>query len=100
MPTFNTTTSGDTAKSKKTIDFATDVRPILSDKCFACHGPDAGQRSTEFRLDQKESALSADLGLIVPGNPQASELVRRIFSSDPDEVMPPADHLKKLTDQP
>ncbi len=99
MPTFNTTTSGDTAKSEKTIDFATDVRPILSDKCFACHGPDAGQRATEFRLDQKESALSADLGLIVPGNPQASELVRRIFSSDPDEVMPPADHLKKLTDQ-
>ncbi|MCH7687743.1 MAG: DUF1549 domain-containing protein, partial [Planctomycetes bacterium] len=87
------------------IDFSRDVRPILSDKCYACHGPDKEQRQggDESRgglhFDTKQGAF-ADLGghfAIVPGKPDKSELIRRINSSDPDEVMPPPDHRKKLT---
>ena len=80
------------------IDFTTQVKPILSDNCFACHGPDEAQRSTEFRLDQKESALSAEHSVVVASDVEASLLVKRILSSDPDEVMPPAEHRKKLTE--
>jgi hypothetical protein len=72
------------------------IRPILSDNCFACHGPDKNHRQAELRLDQRESAVLKEA--IVPGNPKKSELVRRIFADDPDERMPPADSHKKLTD--
>lgn len=82
------------------IDFNRDVRPILSDNCFACHGFDADARKADLRLDEQESAKS-DLGgyaAIVPGKPEASQLLVRIQSKDPDEVMPPADsHKKPLT---
>ncbi len=84
---------------QKKIEFNRDVRPILSDKCYACHGPDAAQRQADLRLDVRDEAL-ADLGgyaAIVPGKPNDSELIRRIISDDEDEVMPPADHRKKLT---
>ena len=83
------------------IDFNRDVRPILSDTCFDCHGPDAGQRQADLRFDTQEGAL-ADLGghkAIVPGNTDASELVKRITSDDPDMVMPPPDHRRQLTDE-
>ncbi|MFK7767246.1 MAG: PSD1 and planctomycete cytochrome C domain-containing protein [Mariniblastus sp.] len=80
------------------IDFTSQVKPILSDNCFACHGPDEAQRSSEFRLDQKESALSSDHSVIVPSDPDSSLLIKRILSNDPDEVMPPSDHRKKLSD--
>ncbi len=81
------------------IRFDVDVRPILSDNCFYCHGPDTAQAATELRLDQPESVL-ADLGgyaAVVPGDVANSELIQRILSEDPDEVMPPVFHRKKLS---
>lgn len=89
------------SQAQDPIDFTSQIRPILADNCYACHGPDDNQRATELRLDQQESALQ-DLGgysAIQPGAPQKSELVARIHSDDPDFVMPPADHLKKLTSE-
>lgn len=80
------------------VDFTQDIRPILSDKCFRCHGPDEQTRATELRLDSL-SAATADLGgyyAIVPGEPGASELVDRIGSTDPDMVMPPPNANKSL----
>ena len=68
-----------------------EVLPILSDKCFHCHGPDEADRKADLRLDHFEGA-TADLGgysAVVPGDARASELVKRIFSTDSDEVMPP-----------
>ena len=82
-----------------TIDFARDIRPILSDNCFACHGPDAGKRKGGLRLDLKESAFGAGESgavAIVPGDPERSELIRRMGSADPDEVMPPPKEVKAL----
>lgn len=81
------------------LDFARDVRPILSDKCFLCHGPDEESRATDLRLDQRDSVL-ADLGgyaAVVPGDIAASELVRRITSDDEYERMPPPDSQKTLS---
>jgi hypothetical protein len=76
-------------------DFDRDIRPILSDRCFYCHGPDAEQRQADMRLDTREGAIAA---VIVPGKPDESELVRRITSDDPDERMPPPDSHLSLTD--
>ena len=76
-----------------------DVRPILSDKCFRCHGPDENERQTELRFDERESVF-ADLGgyaAVVAGRPDESELLRRITSRDPDEVMPPAESKLSMT---
>ncbi len=73
-------------------DFARDVRPILSNRCFKCHGPDEGNRESGLRLDMRDAAVAAlDSGhrAIVPGRPDDSELVARITSRDPDLVMPP-----------
>jgi len=81
------------------IEFNRDIRPILSDTCYTCHGPDAAKRATELRLDQQESALG-DLGgyrAIVPGNLDESELWQRVISDDPNERMPPANSGRQLT---
>lgn len=89
------------ADAEPTIDFNRQVRPILSDKCFRCHGPDANQRQAGLRLDRPESALhelESGATAIVPGDPNASELVRRIFSSDESERMPPPDSQKFLNE--
>ncbi|HEX5471604.1 MAG TPA: PSD1 and planctomycete cytochrome C domain-containing protein, partial [Lacipirellulaceae bacterium] len=86
----------------KTIQFNRDVQPILSDNCFHCHGPDKNARQANMRLDVREIATkAADSGAtpIVTGKPDKSEVVRRIFSSDPDERMPPPDSHKSLTDR-
>jgi Protein of unknown function (DUF1553)/Protein of unknown function (DUF1549)/Planctomycete cytochrome C len=83
-----------------TIKFNRDVRPILSDNCFHCHGPDKNARQAELRLDIRDEALKPkDSGAtpIVPKKPGESELVRRIQSTDPDEMMPPPDAHKTLT---
>ncbi len=85
----------ETTNSPSTIDFARDIRPLLSDRCFLCHGPDAGQRATELRLDQQGSAHHL---AIVPGDAANSEAMRRIVSQDPDEQMPPPDSNLKLND--
>lgn len=75
------------------VDFNRDVRPILSDTCFRCHGP--GVAEADLRLDIREAALSANA--FVPGNIEESEVIARIFSSDPDTLMPPPDSHKTLT---
>ena len=75
--------------------FNRDVRPILSDTCYACHGPDANTRKAGLRLDTAEGALAE--GAVVPGDAAASELVRRIISTDPDERMPPPESELSLT---
>lgn len=83
------------------IDFSRDIRPILSDRCFRCHGPDEGERKADLRLDQRESATTAlpsGATAIVPGDRSASELVRRIVSEDEAERMPPAEMKKPLTE--
>jgi hypothetical protein len=69
-------------------DFDRDVRPILSDKCFKCHGPDPEARQAELRLDTREGAIES---VVVPGKPDESELIARITSDDPDVHMPPPD---------
>src|SRR5687767_10646466 len=83
------------------IEFNRDVRPILSENCFSCHGPDENQRKANLRLDLRDSAFkpakSGDVP-IVPGVTASSALVRRIFSSDPAEQMPPAKSNRALTD--
>lgn len=90
------------AKAAPSVDFNRDVKPILSNKCFFCHGPDANQRkggTDGLRLDMPEGATS-DLGgyaAIVPGHPEKSALVKRITATDPDEVMPPMSTGKKLS---
>ncbi|MEO2045442.1 MAG: PSD1 and planctomycete cytochrome C domain-containing protein [Pirellulales bacterium] len=78
------------------IDFNRDIRPILSGACYPCHGPDASHREADLRLDTQQGAL--DGATIVPGKPQASELLRRILTEDADERMPPPEAGEKLTD--
>src|SRR2546422_11325994 len=92
--------SASAAESSDKVDFNFQIRPLLSDRCFACHGPDEKARKGKLRLDTKEGAFKAlDDGwsVIKPGDPARSELVRRIFSTDPEEVMPPPDSNLQLT---
>ncbi len=80
------------------VSFAADVRSILSDHCFQCHGPDAKKRQGELRLDTKEGAFARrDAVTIAPGKPGSSELIRRILSDDEDERMPPPETERRLT---
>ncbi|MCA9114519.1 MAG: hypothetical protein KDA79_05495, partial [Planctomycetaceae bacterium] len=81
------------------VDFDRDIRPILADACYACHGPDAAQRKADLRLDQKDSALgTAEApGPIRPGHPAESELIARILSPDADLRMPPPAAVRQLT---
>ncbi|MCK5941324.1 MAG: PSD1 domain-containing protein [Planctomycetes bacterium] len=76
------------------VDFDRDVRPILSNHCFACHGPDAGHREADLRLDLRRDALR----VIEPGDPQRSELIRRVLHDDVGERMPPRSVNKPLDD--
>lgn len=84
----------------KKISFNRDIRPILSDNCFQCHGPDEHKRQAGLRLDLKDAAVKAGESgrvAIVPAKPDASELVARIVTHDKDLQMPPASSGKKLT---
>jgi hypothetical protein len=87
------------------IDFNLHIRPILSDRCFKCHGPDAAQRKANLRLDTPEGAFAGlkdnpSLHAIVPGDPQQSFVYLRISSADTSEVMPPpSSNLKLTTDE-
>ncbi|MGI8978325.1 MAG: DUF1553 domain-containing protein [Pirellulaceae bacterium] len=87
------------AAAPKKIEFNRDIRPILSDNCFQCHGPDANTRQAELRLDREEDAVAPrkEGAAIVRGKPAESELVRRITNANVDERMPPADSGKKLS---
>ena len=86
------------AVSAQAVDFNRDVRPVLAQQCFTCHGMDDHGRKGKLRLDLSESAYGAGKSgeiAIVPGKPDASEVVKRILSTDEDEVMPPP-HTKKV----
>src|SRR4026207_215771 len=76
------------------VEYNRDVRPILSDNCFLCHGPDKNTRKAGLRLDLRADALAKKAFL--PGRPEESELVRRIFTMDEDDLMPPPESHKHL----
>ncbi|HIL69498.1 MAG TPA: DUF1549 domain-containing protein, partial [Verrucomicrobia bacterium] len=83
------------------VTFNRDIRPILSDNCLACHGPDEKSRKADLRLDTEEGA-TMDLGgykAVDPGNVEKSELLKRIFTEDLDDVMPPPESNKSLTEE-
>ncbi|HRQ91104.1 MAG TPA: DUF1549 domain-containing protein, partial [Bacteroidia bacterium] len=87
------------AVAEERIDFNRDIRPLISNHCVACHGPDEGERKADLRLDTPEGA-TADLGghaALVPGKPDESELLLRILSEDDGEVMPPPKKGKRFT---
>src|SRR4051794_21940494 len=77
------------------LEYNRDIRPILSENCFACHGTDSAARKANLRLDQRDIAVKKNA--IVPGKPDESELVARILSEDSSELMPPPESHKKLT---
>src|ERR1700687_5067155 len=82
------------------VSFNRDIRPIMSDTCFKCHGPDKSARVMDLRLDIREEALKPLVDgkvPIVPGKPEQSEIVRRIFATDQSEIMPPEYAHKALT---
>jgi hypothetical protein len=85
------------------VSYNFNIRPILSDKCYKCHGPDASKRQASLRLDDPVSAFKAlkddpNAHVIVPGSPEMSELFRRIATNDTSDMMPPANsNLKRLT---
>ena len=80
------------------VQFNRDIRPILSDACFQCHGPDEIQRKGDLRFDTKSLVeVNEGRSLIVPGHANESELIRRITSTDPDAVMPPPAFERRLT---
>ncbi len=90
--------------SAATLDYNRDIRPILSNTCFKCHGPDVANNQSGLRLDLRDSAIrphTSKTGItttaIVPGKPNASELIRRITATDASLVMPPPDALHQLT---
>ena len=83
----------------RAVEFNRDIRPILSENCFSCHGPDKGQRKADLRLDTKDGLLAGHDGVrnVVPGKPDESELYLRIIAHDPDERMPDPKSGKSLT---
>jgi hypothetical protein len=82
-------------QAQERLQYNRDIRPILADNCFTCHGPDSASRKAHLRLDQRDVAIKMEA--IIPGNPAKSALVERICASDPKEIMPPAKTLKKLS---
>src|SRR5918993_1650972 len=89
------------AASAQPVEYARDVLPILSENCYHCHGLDEPARKAKLRLDTKEGAfrVADGVAVIVPHDAAKSELVRRITSTDPDEVMPPKGDIRKLKPQ-
>lgn len=102
VPTPEIATAATLATPFRKVDYAHDIQPILSNYCYACHGPDTASRKAKLRLDLRDAALThkGDDGnmVIVPGDPDGSDLVRRIESHDPDELMP-QDADKRLSKQ-
>ena len=89
----------DSVSAEVSLRFNRDIRPILSDHCYSCHGPDAHSRKAKLRFDQRDSALSSnpESPAIVPGKSGISQMIHRIFSTDKEEVMPPPEINKSLT---
>lgn len=97
---FRVAICGEQSPVNPSWQYNRDVRPILSNHCFACHGPDDKARQANLRLDQRDRALATlESGkvAIIPGKPEQSELLKRIASHDPDTVMPPPSTNKTLT---
>jgi Protein of unknown function (DUF1553)/Protein of unknown function (DUF1549)/Concanavalin A-like lectin/glucanases superfamily/Planctomycete cytochrome C len=92
---FSLSSGPASAADRPGLEFNRDVRPILSENCFACHGPDSAARKADLRLDRRDDAIKA--GAIAPSNTEESELVARINAEDPKELMPPPVTTKKLT---
>src|SRR6185503_16539549 len=87
------------AADSKRVDFNFQIRPLLSDRCFTCHGPDEKARKKKLRLDTKEGifkVLEDGNAVVKPSHPEKSELVRRIFAED-DDLMPPEKSKLKLS---
>lgn len=83
------------------VEFNRDVRPILSDNCFYCHGPDKNKREADLRLDTESGLLGSEghSAAVIPGKPEESELIRRITSADPEQKMPPVKSGKVLSER-
>ena len=79
--------------AEPSVDFNNDIRPILSNHCFACHGPDEEHRDSGLRLDTEEGLFT----VVTAGDPATSDLLDRVLATDPDVVMPPPRHHKPLT---
>jgi hypothetical protein len=92
------------AADSRRIDFTYQIRPLLSDRCFRCHGPDAGKRKAKLRLDTREGMLKTlkeagkGWAVVKPRDPDKSELIRRIFTDDEDDRMPPPESHLTLSD--
>src|SRR5579863_140682 len=92
--------AGRTAQAAPPVDFQREIQPIFAEHCAECHGVDEAKRKSGLRIDQRESALKggeSGTPAIVPGQPDKSELVARITSTDAEEVMPPPRHNKPLS---
>ncbi len=92
--------SGATSALGQAVDFESQIKPLLSDRCFACHGPDENARKADLQLHTREGAfarLEDGLVVITPGKPHASELYRRITTTDSDDLMPPPDSKRMLS---
>ncbi|MEM6571574.1 MAG: DUF1553 domain-containing protein [Planctomycetota bacterium] len=97
---IGTVAGGALSDRDATVDFAADVRPLLSDRCFTCHGPGVADPAGGLRLDLADEAVDPDgFSAIVPGDSDASELVRRLAHEDPERRMPPARSKLELTDE-
>src|SRR3954469_23169882 len=82
------------AATRPPVSYGRDISPVLSDKCYRCHGPDAAARKAELRLDTRKGLTKK---VVVPSQPDKSELVTRIFSDDDDVRMPPPDSKLSLS---
>ncbi|HAC92522.1 MAG TPA: hypothetical protein DCF63_18115, partial [Planctomycetaceae bacterium] len=83
------------SKGQDRLSYNRDVRPILADKCFSCHGADSAARKADLRLDQRDNAL--EMQAVVPGDIEASQLIARLVTDDQHELMPPPEIKKPIT---
>ena len=92
--------SGRSPRGKTAVDFARVIRPLLSDRCFRCHGPDAAARQADLRLDVRRQAVAQRDGgpVIIARQPRQSRLLQRVRSADPEQRMPPPDSGLSLSD--
>ncbi len=91
---------GMVAVTSASPDYGTEIQPLLAEHCYACHGPDAKERKAGLRFDERDVAtekLKSGSTAIVPGDADVSEMIRRLFSDDPDEMMPPPEFRKRPT---
>ena len=95
LTSFGPTLASPSAAGTAEISFNRDIRPILVEHCFSCHGADSGSRQADLRLDRRDDAI--EFGAIVAGEPDSSPMLDRVFSDDPEEVMPPPATKKPLS---